>query len=169
LRPRRALFTENLRDGYAGKFRAQLAARNAIDPARCAAMYGVLRDNGAWVTPTMVLELVDSSALRSPSFALLRSDARQFCTGTVTAIAAAPDSLRRAYYDRFRQDIATLHANGVGLLAGTDLGNPCVAAGSSLHEELAELVRAGLTPHAALATATVNPAIERETFLSAFF
>ncbi len=55
-----------VRDGYAGKFRAQLAARNAIDPARCAAMYGELRDNGAWVTPTMVLELVDSSALHSP-------------------------------------------------------------------------------------------------------
>jgi imidazolonepropionase-like amidohydrolase len=43
-------------------------------------------------------------------------------------------------------------------LAGTDLGNPFVIAGFSLHEELALFVEAGMTPLNALRTATINPA-----------
>lgn len=38
---------------------------------------------------------------------------------------------------------------GAPLLAGTDAGVPVVEPGSSLHEELAELIAAGLTPYAA--------------------
>lgn len=44
------------------------------------------------------------------------------------------------------------------LLAGTDLGNPFLAPGSSLHMELERLVDAGLTPLEAIQTATINPA-----------
>ena len=47
----------------------------------------------------------------------------------------------------------------VPLLAGTDVQNPYVFPGFSLHEELALLVEAGLTPAEALRTATLNPAI----------
>ena len=46
----------------------------------------------------------------------------------------------------------------VGILAGTDIFNPYLYPGFSLHEELELLVEAGLTPFAALQTATVNPA-----------
>ena len=52
--------------------------------------------------------------------------------------------------------IAALARAGVRLLAGTDAGIGPVRAGSSLHCELATLVSAGLTPYAALETATVN-------------
>ncbi len=45
----------------------------------------------------------------------------------------------------------------VKILAGTDCLNPYVYAGYSLHEELALLVEAGMTPTQALATATINP------------
>lgn len=47
---------------------------------------------------------------------------------------------------------------GVPILAGTDTPNPGVYPGFSLHDELALMVKAGLTPRQALATATVNPA-----------
>jgi imidazolonepropionase-like amidohydrolase len=47
---------------------------------------------------------------------------------------------------------------GVQLLAGTDTGNPFCFPGFSLHEELALLVIAGLTPVEALRSATLNPA-----------
>ena len=47
---------------------------------------------------------------------------------------------------------------GAPLLAGTDTGNPFVVAGFSLHDELALLVGAGLTPYQALAAATANAA-----------
>jgi imidazolonepropionase-like amidohydrolase len=47
---------------------------------------------------------------------------------------------------------------GIKILAGTDLGNPYVYPGFSLHDELELLVEAGLTPMQALQTATINPA-----------
>lgn len=50
------------------------------------------------------------------------------------------------------------HGAGVRLLAGTDAMNPSVVPGFSLHDELRELVAAGLTPYEALKTATANPA-----------
>ena len=51
-----------------------------------------------------------------------------------------------------------MHRSGVGLLAGSDAANPYVVPGFSLHEELVLLVEAGLSPTAALETATRNPA-----------
>ncbi|HEU4561146.1 MAG TPA: amidohydrolase family protein, partial [Longimicrobium sp.] len=50
-------------------------------------------------------------------------------------------------------------AAGVGILAGTDASDESyVFAGSGLHDELAHLVEAGLTPLQALRAATLNPA-----------
>lgn len=51
-----------------------------------------------------------------------------------------------------------MHRAGVNLMGGTDLGVKWVAPGVSLHDEMALLVDAGLTPMEALQTATVNPA-----------
>ena len=51
-----------------------------------------------------------------------------------------------------------LHQAGVPLLAGTDAPNPGTAHGISLHQELDNLVRAGLSPGEALAAATSVPA-----------
>ncbi len=55
---------------------------------------------------------------------------------------------------------ADLHAGGASLLAGTDVDNtfPFLFFGFSLHDELALLVESGLTPLAALQSATINPA-----------
>jgi imidazolonepropionase-like amidohydrolase len=52
-----------------------------------------------------------------------------------------------------------MHAAGVKLLAGTDSASaPYILPGSGLHDELALLVRAGLTPMEALQAATRNAA-----------
>src|SRR5688572_87712 len=51
-----------------------------------------------------------------------------------------------------------MYRAGVGILAGTDVGNPYCFPGFSLHDELELLVEAGLSPMAALQTATRNPA-----------
>jgi len=47
---------------------------------------------------------------------------------------------------------------GVPLLAGTDLGDPYVIPGFALHDELALMVAAGVTPLVALQSATSEPA-----------
>lgn len=54
--------------------------------------------------------------------------------------------------------VQEMHKAGVRLLAGTDAGNPGMEPGISLQNELALMVKAGLTPAEALATATRNPA-----------
>ena len=51
-----------------------------------------------------------------------------------------------------------MHRAGVQILAGTDTMVPHVVPGFSLHEELALLVEAGLTPLESLRTATLSPA-----------
>src|SRR5829696_6554077 len=52
----------------------------------------------------------------------------------------------------------TMQGMGVHLMAGTDTGLPYVFPGFSLHDELALLVDAGLTPLQALQAATRNTA-----------
>ncbi|MCH9650721.1 MAG: amidohydrolase family protein [Deltaproteobacteria bacterium] len=69
--------------------------------------------------------------------------------------AAVQDNLRRAA------------AAGVPLALGTDVNNPQVFPGYSVHEELALMVEAGLSPAQALAAATTGGAsfLEKETSL----
>lgn len=47
---------------------------------------------------------------------------------------------------------------GVMIIAGTDIANPFLFPGFSLHDELELMVKAGLSPLEALQTATINPA-----------
>ena len=54
--------------------------------------------------------------------------------------------------------VKRMHDAGVPLLAGSDSANPYTYPGSGLHDELEELVAAGLTPVEALRTATTAPA-----------
>jgi len=51
-----------------------------------------------------------------------------------------------------------MQRRGVRIMTGTDAPNAYVIAGFGLHDELALLVKAGLTPMQALETATRNPA-----------
>ena len=54
--------------------------------------------------------------------------------------------------------VGAMQKAGVPILAGTDTGNPFCFPGFSLHDELALLVIAGLTPVEALRSATLSPA-----------
>ncbi len=60
--------------------------------------------------------------------------------------------------DHANAAMAQLSAAGVPILAGTDAPNPGTAHGASMHEELALLVGAGLSPTEALTAATSAPA-----------
>lgn len=54
--------------------------------------------------------------------------------------------------------VKLMHDAGIPLLAGTDAGNPSTTHGASMHGELSLLVKAGLSPGAALNAATALPA-----------
>ncbi|MEM7372161.1 MAG: amidohydrolase family protein [Bacteroidota bacterium] len=61
-------------------------------------------------------------------------------------------------YELRQEMLAIIRANGGNILAGTDAINAYVLPGFSLHEELQELVEAGLSPFEALQASTVHPA-----------
>ena len=58
----------------------------------------------------------------------------------------------------FVEVVAIFHEEGVPLLTGTDSLNPWNVPGGSLHQELANFVRAGISPFAALRCATIETA-----------
>jgi len=61
------------------------------------------------------------------------------------------------FYKKGLELTGMAHKRGVKILAGTDSYDPYSFPGFSLHRELEELVKAGLSPAEALATATINP------------
>jgi len=82
-----------------------------------------------------------------------------------------PASIRKAWSDsRGEEEVSPAQVDGiyrlvalakltkVELLAGTDTGDPYTIPGATLHDELEQLVAAGLTPREALQAATIAPA-----------
>ncbi|REJ74849.1 MAG: hypothetical protein DWQ36_13850 [Acidobacteria bacterium] len=77
------------------------------------------------------------------------------------AMAGGPDpigELLGAVDATILDNVRLLHEAGVPILAGTDVGNPFLVPGESLHRELERLTEAGLSPLEALQAATVLPA-----------
>ncbi len=146
------------RDGYGPYLQGKLALLADRDPACAADLYARYRRNGTHVVPTMVNELKDSATVDWPALQYADSASQAACRGTVETFHQADAHTRRDYYAVFVQDVGALHRAGVPLLAGTDVPNPCVVAGASLHGELERLVQAGLTPYQALRAATADAA-----------
>jgi imidazolonepropionase-like amidohydrolase len=65
---------------------------------------------------------------------------------------------QKRYFQKELDLVGGMQRSGVKILAGTDVPNAYVIAGFGLHDELALLVKAGLTPMQALLAATRNPA-----------
>ena len=62
------------------------------------------------------------------------------------------------FYEKGLELTGKAHQAGVKILAGSDAHDTYCFPGFGLHDELQELVKAGLTPMEALKAATVNPA-----------
>lgn len=126
------------------------------------------KENGTWISPTLIViervaeqtRTLDSIRL-SPCFQyvhpLLQSKwltANKHYTGTGPERV---DRLMKMKEFHLRLVRAFKDA-GVPILAGTDAGSSGVVWGFSLHDELALLVKAGLSPREALNSATLLPA-----------
>jgi imidazolonepropionase-like amidohydrolase len=70
----------------------------------------------------------------------------------------APEESRAMFTTLRQQLVYELWKAGVPLMAGSDSPEYFIVQGFALHDELRTMVEAGLTPFAALQTATVNPA-----------
>jgi imidazolonepropionase-like amidohydrolase len=129
------------------------------DPEKAATLFKTLKKNGTWVTPT----LASLDAASHPDDWSVNDPLLEF----------VPAALAQQWRDSFHDDqmkeraawlarqaandwrlAGELHRAGVPLLVGSDSLDPFVFPGESLHKELAELVRAGLTAAEALQAAT---------------
>ena len=64
----------------------------------------------------------------------------------------------RKQIDRIYRLVSLATRTKIEVLAGTDTGDPYTIPGATLHDELEQLVAAGMTPHQALEAATIVPA-----------
>jgi imidazolonepropionase-like amidohydrolase len=155
---------------------------------RCEALGRRLAGNGTWVVPTLVemRSRFRPERYYEPRFdslftqVTLRYVPRHVVAGWRDGLAyqlglrfgrAPSDSafdagerMRAREIETRLRMVGDLHRGGAGILAGTDAFEsfPLVIYGVSLHEELALLVEAGLTPLEALQAATLNPALALE-------
>jgi imidazolonepropionase-like amidohydrolase len=128
--------------------------------------FAVFKKNQTWQCPTLIMRhnyasLNDSSFASDPRLKYVKPSWKgRWSRMTKEAETWSADEARKRK-ETIRKEVAIvgeMRRAGVGILAGTDDANPYVFPGFSLHDELALLVQAGLTPMEALQTATYNPA-----------
>ena len=134
---------------------------------KCQALAAQLLRDSTWQVPTLTVlrafaHLDDSVFTSDPRLQYMSRETRDgwnprndFRFKTMTP---ADFARTKRTYAKQVELVGLLHRAGVPILAGTDVLNPYCFPGFSLHDELALLVRAGLTPLEALQTATINPA-----------
>ncbi len=131
------------------------------------ALFGRFAKNGNWFTPTLITtqaaihigdhqpdprdRYVSASCKRITAELMTRPEYREM-------IQPASVARQQREFGELLPLVGLMHRAGVGLLAGTDFAASILYPGFSLHDELALLVDAGLTPMQALQTATRNPA-----------
>jgi hypothetical protein len=149
---------------YAQLERVRSAAsvmRASYDAVRCRSVIATLARNHTWVTPTLIVYQpyahgFDSASTHPEWAGYVPGIVQGGWQGAEDRVTLPDSMVVRSFFsfDRTRD----LHRAGVKLLAGTDMPQAFVYPGFSLHEELALLVKSGLTPMDALRAATYNPA-----------
>ncbi len=137
-------------------------------PRVCSEVFRTFARNGTYITPTHVTRRMDAFA----HDAAFRSDARMkyipgrqriaWLADAGGMVASDPSEAgRRSYMDFYRKGLSLTndaYRAGVPVILGTDAGDSFVFPRASVHDELGELVRAGLSPAEALRAATATSA-----------
>jgi imidazolonepropionase-like amidohydrolase len=137
-----------------------------FNPAIAVEVFRQMARYGVWQTPTLTqrkrLSLMGLDELTSaPELKYVPEAIRSgWRDPRETLNKATPEQLAnfRKDYEFHRKLLSYIRSSGTGILAGTDTGDAYVVPGFALHDELAQLVDAGLSPAEALASATVQPA-----------
>ena len=148
--------------------RGQLAEQlQTFDPERCEALARRVAQSSTWMVPTIVVlrstAYLDDSTLKQdprltyiPAFFKTSWDPK--ADFRFRAVTPEGWAMRKRVYERQLEIVRLLHKAGARFLAGTDLSNPYIFPGFSLHDELAHFVSNGFTPLEALRSTTLNPA-----------
>jgi imidazolonepropionase-like amidohydrolase len=130
----------------------------SYDQAKCKALFAKFVKNNTFVTPSMVRARCAGVPASDPRVVKWFSPALREYTYPASRRPSEPNpaaaEARQLAYEHHSRLVKEMQRSGVKMLAGTD-GS---FFGTSLHEELAEFVKAGLTPMEALQIATKNAA-----------
>lgn len=144
-------------------------ALDAIDATRIEPLARRVADAGAWNTPTLALFEFLADPSPSPDALLARAEMRYAAKSGREAwakqweqhrqvMASLPEDFGPRFARMRGSLVKALDAAGAKLMAGSDSPQLFQLTGFALHAEIEALERAGLTPLAALRTATSNPA-----------
>lgn len=144
-------------------FASRLSAWEHVDDGKLATLVERTRQAGVFNCPTLVVMqkwMSKDESLEELKRPVMRYVGRQtlMSWGFMASRSAPLAPVARAGHAGRLRFVQALHEGGAGLLLGTDAGNPWVVAGASLHEELALLVQAGLSPYQALRAGTSEAA-----------
>jgi len=140
------------------------------DPERCTELMATMAASDTWWTPT--LQVLRMSALAG-NLEFREDPRRRYIPFILRAGLWDPDAdssaqnavdesgrnMQAELYQLALDNVRQAHAAGVRIVAGTDAGDTYVFPGFAIHDELAELVRAGLAPMDALRSATIDAAL----------
>jgi imidazolonepropionase-like amidohydrolase len=137
-----------------------------FDPRRADSLFARFARNNTWQVPTLVVKQSfarikgpeDQKDPRLRFIPVHLSDA--WDPSRDLRMKGSPErfAVRQRLFEKDLALVREMRRAGVPFLAGTDLGNPYIFPGFSLHDELGLLVQAGLTPLEALQAATLRPA-----------
>jgi hypothetical protein len=152
-------------DSNAARMPVEIKAAASFEEGKAAALFARFARNGTWQCPTLAVRRASTSAGLGQAdtdsrLKYIPSSVRDNWHTTFTQRIAPPSEMeqRNRRFQKTLEIVGAMQRVGVGILAGTDILNPYVFPGFSLHDELVLLVQAGLTPMEALQAATVNPA-----------
>jgi hypothetical protein len=138
----------------------------SFDKATAQSLFALFVKNRTWQCPTLTLlraQIDDPLPEDDPRLKYLSSDVRaKWDSGYYRHFPPEPRAamakLTKAEFDESMRIVGLMYRADVPILAGTDAMNPGCFPGFSIHDELALLVDAGLSPLAALQAATRNAA-----------
>jgi hypothetical protein len=143
--------------------------RDQADAAKIPEVVARIKKSGVWVTPTLALFEVIADT-KTPNEQMLGKPELKFILPNAVKMWAGQrqhsmeegpftgSGLGAWFTKTHASFVAEMNKQGVPLMAGSDSPQFFLVTGFALHEELASLVKAGLTPIEALKTATANPA-----------
>ena len=137
-----------------------------FDEATAQSLFAQFVKNGTWQTPTLTLlqaQIDDPLNTNDPRLKYLSKEVRAkwdagYYSHFPPPARTAMIQLAKAEFDESKKIVGLMYQAGVPILAGTDTMNPGCFPGFGIHDELALLVEAGLSPLAALQAATRNAA-----------
>jgi hypothetical protein len=138
---------------------------DTFDSAKADRLIESFRAGGVWQTPTLAVYRIATLAegRKLPGYTPLQYARRDYLNAWPREARGGPMGGLDAQtaprvFTVYKDLVRRMEQKGVRILAGTDTPYPYCVPGFALHEELALLAEAGLSPAAALRAATWNPA-----------